>query len=198
MIYWPKLQILKRLEPSQFQKSSDTDRKWPNTDKIFCRHVFFLLKATVIISWNNKLCYYMGYKYWINLNRVAKTSPVAPSVTKLVSEVGCSWRERRVRSIDCEKGCYKHLQTSCKNNLSRLMTKPTKWLCAQRRLRSDWAPVWSESSLSAWRKLWSLATHWAHSEDSDQTERMPRLIWVVAGRTFILLFLSWGGSPDGW
>ena len=25
-------------------------------------------------------------------------------------------------------------------------------------------PVWSESSLSAWRKLGSLATHWAHSE----------------------------------
>ena len=26
-------------------------------------------------------------------------------------------------------------------------------------------PVWSESSLSAWRKLGSLATHWAHRED---------------------------------
>ena len=48
-------------------------------------------------------------------------------------------------------------------------------------------PVWSESSLSAWRKLGPLATHWAHSEDSDQTGRMPRLIWVFAGRTLILL-----------
>ena len=48
-------------------------------------------------------------------------------------------------------------------------------------------PVWSESSLSAWRKLGSLATHWAHSEDSDQTGRMPRLIWVFAGRTATLL-----------
>ena len=44
-------------------------------------------------------------------------------------------------------------------------------------------PVWSESLLSAWRKLGSLATHWAHSEDSDQTGRMPRLIWVFAWRT---------------
>ena len=26
-------------------------------------------------------------------------------------------------------------------------------------------PVWSESSLSPWRKLGSLATHWAHSKD---------------------------------
>ena len=33
-------------------------------------------------------------------------------------------------------------------------------------------PVLSESSLFAWRKLGSLATHWAHSEDSDQTERI--------------------------
>ena len=44
-------------------------------------------------------------------------------------------------------------------------------------------PVWSESSLSAWRNLGSLATHWAHSEDSDQTGRVPRLIWVFAGLT---------------
>ena len=59
-------------------------------------------------------------------------------------------------------------------------------LCAQRRFRSAWA--------SAWRKLGSLTTHWAHSEDSDQTGRMPRLIWVFTGRTVILLVLSWGGS----
>ena len=59
-------------------------------------------------------------------------------------------------------------------------------------------PVWSESSLSAWRKLGSLATHWAHSEDSDQTGRMPRLIWVFAGRTATLCHVAahlWC-SPD--
>ena len=51
---------------------------------------------------------------------------------------------------------------------------------AQRRFRSAWP---SESSLSAWRKLGSLATHWAHSEDSGQTGWMSRLIWAFAGRT---------------
>ena len=71
-------------------------------------------------------------------------------------------------------------QTSC------LMTKPTKWHPAK--TQSD------QSSLSACRRLGSLATHWGHSKDSDQTGRMPRLIWVVAGRTVILLVLSWGGS----
>ena len=60
-------------------------------------------------------------------------------------------------------------------------------------------PIWSESSLSAWRKLWSLATHWAHSEDSDQTWRMPRLVWVFAGRTVTLLVmrrLLWSSNYD--
>ena len=55
-------------------------------------------------------------------------------------------------------------------------------------------PVWSESSLSAWRNLRSLATHSAHSVDSDQTGRMPRLIWVITGRTLTLLVLSCSGS----
>ena len=57
-------------------------------------------------------------------------------------------------------------------------------------------PVWSESSLYA---------HWvakdpmvlqADSEDSDQTGRMPRLIWVFAGCLVILLVLSRGCSND--
>ena len=55
-------------------------------------------------------------------------------------------------------------------------------------------PVWSESSLPAWRNLGSLATHWVQSEDSDQTGRMPSLIWVSAGRTLILFVLSCRGS----
>ena len=55
-------------------------------------------------------------------------------------------------------------------------------------------PVWSETSLSTWRKLGFLATHWVHIEDSDQTWRMPRLIWVFAGHTLTLLVLSCRGS----
>ena len=34
-----------------------------------------------------------------------------------------------------------------KGNMSRLRTKPTKWLCAQRRLRSAWASAQSDQSL---------------------------------------------------
>ena len=65
-------------------------------------------------------------------------------------------------------------------------------------------PVWSESSLSAWRNLKKfliiigpLATHWAHSKDSYQTGGMPRLIWVFGGPTLILLVLSCRSSYVG-
>ena len=59
-------------------------------------------------------------------------------------------------------------------------------------------PVWSESSLSAWRRIRSLATHWKHNEDSDQTWRMPRLIWVFARRTLVVLVLSCRGYTEMW
>ena len=61
-------------------------------------------------------------------------------------------------------------------------------LCAQRRLRSDWAspgicPVWSESWLSAhWVAKVPRFLH-ADSEDSDQMGRMPSLFWVFAEHT---------------
>ena len=51
-------------------------------------------------------------------------------------------------------------------HLSSDITKPTKWVCPARiQISLGIRPVWSEYSLSAWRKLGSLATHLAHSED---------------------------------
>ena len=59
-------------------------------------------------------------------------------------------------------------------------------------------PVWSESSLCAqWVAKGPSFLH-ADSEDSDQTGRMPRLIWVFDGRTLTLLVLSRGGSDHVW
>ena len=53
-----------------------------------------------------------------------------------------------------------------------------------------------QSLLPTWRKLGSLATHWVHTKDSDQTGWMPRLIWVFAGCTshfvgFVVRWLIW-------
>ena len=80
------------------------------------------------------------------------------------------------------------------HKMSHDMTKPAKWLCAQRRLRSAWASAQSDQS--------SLRAQWvakdpsflhADSEDSDQTGRMTRLIWVFTERTLIWLVLSCRG-----
>ena len=59
-------------------------------------------------------------------------------------------------------------------------------------------PIWSESSQCAqWVAKDPSFLH-ADSEDSGQTGRMPRLIWVIAWRTATLLVLSWGGSYLLW
>ena len=54
-----------------------------------------------------------------------------------------------IRGYTCiEFGTFSH-------NMSRLMTKPTKWHVrpAKTQISLGIPPVWSESSLSAWRKL---------------------------------------------
>ena len=74
------------------------------------------------------------------------------------------------------------------------MTKPQQnGMCAQQtQICLGIHPVWLESSLSTWRKIGSLATHRAHSE-LIRLGRCPG--WsVFAGRTVILLVLSWGDS----
>ena len=46
---------------------------------------------------------------------------------------------------------------------------------AKTRISLGIRPVWSESSLSAWRKVGTLATRWTHSEGSEMSEIEP--IW---------------------
>ena len=48
---------------------------------------------------------------------------------------------------------------------------------------SEFRPVWSESSLCPQRVAKDPSFLHADSEDSDQTGRMPKLIWVFARRT---------------
>ena len=62
-------------------------------------------------------------------------------------------------------------------------------MCAQRRLRS---PCLIKVFALRMKKAWVLSYPLSTSKDSDQTGRMPRLIWVFAGRT--CFFLSYAGS----
>ena len=81
------------------------------------------------------------------------------------------------------------------HHMSQCVTKPTKWHVhpAKTQISLGICPVWSESLLSAWRKLGSLATHWVHNKDSDQTGQMPRLIWVFTWCTcrFVGFVMCW-------
>ena len=67
-------------------------------------------------------------------------------------------------------------------NLRRNMTKAIKWPVCPAKTWSSLGihPVWSIFSVRLIRFM-SLATHTAHSEDTDQTGQMPRLIWVFTG-----------------
>ena len=75
------------------------------------------------------------------------------------------------------------------------MTKPTKCPVhpAKTQISLGIYPVWSESSLSAWRNIGPLTTYWAHSEDwSDWVDAQADLSlhWAHV----ILLVLSCSGS----
>ena len=104
------------------------------------------------------------------------------------------WLEYHLRKIEWAL-VLNTLCTILRQNLSHNMTKPNKVTLrpVKTQISLGIHPVWSESLLSAWRKLGSLATHSAHSEDSDQPGHPPRLIWVFAECTLTLLVLSCHG-----
>ena len=91
-------------------------------------------------------------------------------------------------------------------NMSRRMTKPTKWPMRQLKIRVSLGirPIWSVSLLSAWRSIGSVATHWAHSEDwSDRADAQADLslhwahssfCWFCHAAAHILYCLLYRGS----
>ena len=75
--------------------------------------------------------------------------------------------------------------------MSHLMTKQTKWhVClAKTKISLGICPVWPKSSLSAWRKLRPLATHWAHSKDCSDAQANLRLNWMHSH--FVCFVMRW-------
>ena len=64
--------------------------------------------------------------------------------------------------------------------MSRLTTKSTKWHVRPAKARNSlgFRPVWSETSLSAWRKLLFLATHWVgECPDWSESSLGAKLFW---------------------
>ena len=99
----------------------------------------------------------------------------------------CTLKKLELQNLDTRTD--KVLKIKPTENMSHLMTKPTKW-----HVRPAKTQISLGIRLRCRMKFGSLATHWVHSKDSDQTGRMPRLIWVFVGRTVILLVLLWCSS----
>ena len=66
------------------------------------------------------------------------------------------WSWKRLKSI----GKQPSLNEPPHDKTNKVTVRPAKT-----QISLGILPVWSESSLSAWRKLGSLATHWVHSEE---------------------------------
>ena len=86
--------------------------------------------------------------------------------------------------------------TAPTNSLSRLMTKPTKWLCTQRRLRSAWASTQSVQSLRCPLNgyLRTQAFFMWTAKILIRLGGCPGWSESSLSTHAILLVLSWGGS----
>ena len=141
-------------------------------------------KARIItcISWylivsidNDIACrkLYFRYKTW----EIQFTSYSAWCFTKY--RCAFSWLEKDIswsnyiflQSWHSSNRLVKHRQSEIGllGVLSITMTKPTKWpvRLAKSQISMGIVPVWSESSLSTWRNLASVATHGVYSKDPD-------------------------------
>ena len=79
--------------------------------------------------------------------------------------------------------------------MNRRMTKPTKWHVRPAKTQISLIIVFTAR---AWRNLVSLATHWAHSEDSDQPDGWLGWAMVVGSfqcRGVLLLLHIVGQGP---
>ena len=79
-------------------------------------------------------------------------------------------------------------------HMSHLITKPTKRHVrpVKTQVSLGISPVWSVSSLSAWRKLWFLGTYWANIEDcSDLADDQGNLSLRRANIHFVGFVMRW-------
>ena len=141
---------------------------------LFCRFESLSLLSKNVIS---KL-----WRRWTSIESFV--SVVCNCFKYILWNYTCSDFTRIAIRTTCEISLFEIIV--CKElYMSRLMTKPTKWHVrpAKTHISLGIRTVWSESLLCAqWAAKDPSFLH-EDSEDSDQTERIPRLISVFTGRT---------------
>ena len=119
-----------------------------------------------------------------------------------VSWLGACWSGWQNLQV-CQTYClanvitlWSSLLTIPEHDMSCVMTKPTKWHVrpAKTQISLGIHPVWSESSLSAWRKLGSLAPIERTAKTLIRLGRCPGWSESLLGAHAILLVLSCYGS----
>ena len=112
--------------------------------------------------------------------------------------------ESSVRSAYClskilqKKSAKNSHPNACRQqqrDMNHDMTKPTKWMCAQQRLRSAWASAQSDQCLRCPHEE-TLGTELLteRTAKTDQTGRMPRLSESSLSAQPLCCFFSWCGS----
>ena len=149
-------------------------------------------------KWNNFIIHDCTIKGCVFNYRYCCTQVhTAPTILKIMNLRDTKDRWMITKYCFYQSGRYSNIfgYSPKERYMSHDITKPTKWVCVHQRLRSAWASAQSDQS-SLCAQLVAKDSRFLHadSEDSDQTGRMPRLIWVFAGRTLTLLVLSCCGS----
>ena len=123
--------------------------------------------AIVFCVWNKKV------------EHMTCTTLIDQTIIFFLISVSCIRKQIYLQQIVKLKG-FKY-----KDDMSRRVTKPTMWLCAQRRLRSAWASAQSDQS--------TLCAQWvAKGPSRFMWTAKTLIIWVFAGRTATLLVLGEG------
>ena len=144
-------------DPSFLQvdsEDSDQPGRIPRLIWVFAGHTCHFVGF--VTRWLILLCLRAGYCKTYKMACASSETPIGPLMHTVCSEfllsVWSSLELFAIYSIYSKDSVRQHLCAvwSVFNILaymSRDMTKPTKWVCAQRRLRSAWASAQSDQSL---------------------------------------------------
>ena len=94
-------------------------------------------------------------------------NPTVAQVTLLDVKSSCSIDEERGFLSESPSNFLKSENLSSRHVRKGILASSGNVRLAKTQISLGIRPVWSESSLSTWRNLGSLANHWVHSEDSD-------------------------------
>ena len=133
---------------------------------LFCSRFYLLWKRRLIYCFLADSSVSYGGKTTTKTKKTKKnkTKKHDCNITKLIVRL-CSGKTLTMLSM-CVGLLEKAWLKSQSHHFSRLMTKPTKCLCNQRRLRSAWASAQSDQSLRCTRSAWA-------SAQSDQSLCCP-------------------------